>query len=259
MINSGHRSRWIGLTAIALVLGLSACSPKQSYQITQVEGSRILIDSTLDVLPNQLAVDVLAPYKAGVDSVMGEVVGYSTTTLSKYRPESPLSNLIADVLREAATEVLGHPADIGLVNMGGIRNILPQGDITVGTVYEILPFENSLCVLKIKGKHVQDLMQNIAQVRGEGVSNIKLEITKEGKVLSAQVGGKDIDENKIYTLATIDYLSEGNDGMTALIQQESRECPAGATLRGLFMSYVKKQTAVQKQVFAQVEGRIVIK
>ena len=259
MINRGHKNKWVSLVIATLVLGLSSCGPRKSYQITQVEGTRIHIDSTLDVHPNQQAVDVLAPYKAGVDSVMGEVVGYSTTTLSKYRPESPLSNLIADVLRQAAAEVVGHPADIGLVNMGGIRNILPQGNITVGTVYEILPFENSLCVLKIKGKHVQKLMQNIAQVQGEGVSNIQLEITKEGKVLSVQVGGKSIEEDKIYTLATIDYLSEGNDGMTALIQQESRECPTGATLRGLFMDYVKQQTAAKKQIFAQIEGRIVIK
>ena len=258
MKNRGYRSKWIAPMALVLALGLSACSQKQQYQITQIEGSRIMVDSTLDVNPNQAAVDLLAPYKAGVDSVMNEVVGYSTTTLTKYRPESSLSNLIADVLREAATDVLGHPADIGLVNIGGIRNILPEGDITVGTVFEILPFENSLCVVNIKGVFIKDLMSNIAKVQGEGVSNIKLEINKEGEVLSALVGGKKIEDDKIYTVATIDYLADGNDGMVALMQQESRECPAGATLRGLFMDHVKKQTAAGKQVFAKVEGRIVI-
>ena len=65
-------------------------------------------------------------------------------------PESLLSNLIADVLREAAVEVLGKPADMGLINIGGIRNSLTEGDITTENIYEILPFENSLCVLTMK-------------------------------------------------------------------------------------------------------------
>lgn len=253
------RSQGITALSLALILGLSSCSPKQKYQISNIEGNAITIDSIWDKQPNQEAVDILTPYKAGVDSVMNQVVGYSKETLNKYRPESPLSNLIADVLREAATDVIGHPADLALMNIGGIRNILPAGNITTGTVFEILPFENSLCVLQIKGKFVKELMKNIATVQGEGVSNIELVITKEGDVISAKVGDKEIDDEKIYSLATIDYLADGNDGMIALMQQESRECPAGATLRGLFMEYVKKQTALGKEVYAKIEGRIQVK
>lgn len=89
-------------------------------------------------------------------------------------------------------------------------------------------------------------MQNIATVQGEGISNINLEINKAGDVLSAKVGGQEIDEAKIYTVATIDYLADGNDGMTALMQSQSRQCPDGATLRGLFLDYVNKQAAQKK-------------
>ena len=80
---------------------------------------------------------------------MYEVIGSSEQKMDKGHPESLLSNLVAEVLRQAATKVQDKPADMGLVNMGGLRNILPAGDITVGTVYEILPFENSLCVMKM--------------------------------------------------------------------------------------------------------------
>lgn len=72
-------------------------------------------------------------------------------TMEKGGPESLLSNLVADVLKGAATQVLGKPADMGLMNMGGLRNILSEGEITCGNIYEILPFENSLCVVTLKG------------------------------------------------------------------------------------------------------------
>ena len=59
--------------------------------------------------------------------------------------------------------------------------------------------------------------------------------------------------------ATIDYLADGNDGMTAFLQADKRECPDGATLRGLFMKYVEKQTAAGKKVTSRMEGRVVVK
>lgn len=252
-------SKWKVALALLVAIGFASCTNRASYKAVEIQGGKIAIDSVWDKNPSQAALAILAPYKAGVDSVMNKVIGYCPVTLTKGRPESPLSNLVADVLRNAAAQVLGSPADIGLVNMGGLRNILPQGDITVGTVYEILPFENSLCVVTLEGKFVKELMQNIATVQGEGISNVNLEIDKAGNVLSVKVGGQEIDDDKIYTLATIDYLADGNDGMTALMQSQSRKCPGGATLRGLFLDYVNEYTAQNKPITAVVEGRISIK
>ena len=148
---------------------------------------------------------------------------------------------------------------MGLVNMGGLRNILPAGDITVGTVYEILPFENSLCVMTMKGTHLKALLTSIASLKGEGVSGIRMEITKDGKLLNATVGGRPIDDNKLYTVATIDYLADGNGSMEAFLQAEKRVCPEGATLRGLFLDYVRQQTAAGKKITSALDGRITVK
>ena len=148
---------------------------------------------------------------------------------------------------------------MGLVNMGGLRNILPAGDITVGTVYEILPFENSLCVMTMKGTHLKALLTSIASLKGEGVSGIRMEITKDGKLLNAIVGGQPIDDNKLYTVATIDYLADGNGSMEAFLQAEKRVCPEGVTLRGLFLDYVRQQTAAGKKITSALDGRITVK
>lgn len=241
---------------MAVALLLTSCH--SSYEVTNVTGGRVAIDSTWDAEPDAEAVALLAPYKAKIDSMMYSVVGTAEISMDRARPESLLSNLIADVLREAATEVQGKPADMGLINIGGIRTSLTEGTITTENIYEILPFENSLCVLTMKGAAMKHLFENIAARFGEGVSGIELKVSKDGKLLEATIGGKPVVDDKIYTVATIDYLADGNDGMTAFMQADNRVCPEGATLRGLFMKYVERQTAAGKKITSRMEGRVTV-
>lgn len=53
-------------------------------------------------------------------------------------------------------------------------------------------------------------------------------------MLNATIGGKPVVDDQLYTVATIDYLADGNGRMDAFLQAEKRECPEDATLRGLF-------------------------
>lgn len=246
------------LSSAVLAVAFLLTSCHSAYEVTKVEGKRIPIDSTWSAKPDAEALALLAPYKAKVDSIMYHVVGTAAMSMDRYRPESLLSNLVADVLRESAANVLGKPADVGLVNVGGIRNVLTEGLITTENIYEILPFENSLCVVTVKGSVLKMLFENIAEKNGEGVSGIQLKITKDGKLLQGTIGGNQVADDQLYTVATIDYLADGNDGMSAFLQAEKRECPEGATLRGLFMKYVERQAAAGKKITSQIEGRVIV-
>ena len=249
-------AKYLMVAALTGALLFTSCRTAREttaqYEVTKVEGSMITIDSVWDTHPNAKAAEILKPYKEKVDAMMYEVIGTSAMKMEKGAPESLLSDLVAGVLQQAAVQVLGKPADMGLVNMGGLRNILPEGDITVGDVFEILPFENSLCVLTMKGT-------DLRRLHGEGVSGIRLEITKDGKLLNAFVGGKPLKDDQLYTVATIDYLADGNGRMDAFLQAEKRVCPEDATLRGLFLDYVRKQTAEGKAITSKLDGRITIK
>ena len=241
--------------ALGALMWLSACRP--AYEVVRVEGTMIPVDTTWDAAPDAAAVALLAPYTLRVDSIMNDVIGEAAVSMDRERPESPLTNLVADVLRESATSVLGRPADMGLVNVGGIRNSLTQGPVTVANAFELLPFENSLCVLTVKGSVLKRLLEQIAARGGEGVSGIRMVIDEANKLKEVSVAGKPLDEEADYTVATVDYLAEGNDGMSALIQADKRVCPEGLTLRSLFIEYVKRQTAAGKKIAAQVEGRVI--
>ena len=240
-----------------VMLALASC--RSGVEAVYAGGACIPVDSTWDAAPDAEALAVLAPYKAEKDSVMGSVLGMAARSMDRFRPESPLSNLVADVLRQAASAVLGRPADVAVMNIGGIRSPLSHGSITVEDAYELLPFENALCVLTLRGDVLRQLFANMAARGGEGLSGARLQISKDGRLLDAQVGGRPVDEQRTYTVATIDYLAEGNDGLTALKQASSKQLPPGAVLRDLFIAYVKRQAAAGRQLDARVEGRITVK
>ena len=128
-----------------------------------------------------------------------------------------------------------------------VKEMMPQSEVYV--------FEAD----KMKGTDLRRLFEAIASLHGEGVSGIRLEITKDGKLLNAFVGGKPLKDDQLYTVATIDYLADGNGRMDAFLQAEKRVCPEDATLRGLFLDYVRKQTAEGKAITSKLDGRITIK
>ncbi len=246
-----------GVLLVSTALGMTSCDKR--YKVVKTDGKLISVDSTWDAYTDSATLALLEPYKNAVDSMMNKVRGVSLVTMDNSKPEGLLSNLVADVLREAATPTLGHPADMGLVNRGGLRNILGEGNITTGNIFEILPFENSLCILTISGRTLKELFVAIAQRGGEGVSGVTLTLGPNNTVINGLIDGKPVDEDKEYTVATVDYLAEGNDGMVPLMAARSRVCPEGATLRGLFMEYVDGQTAKGKPITAKMEGRITVK
>lgn len=242
--------------ALCFCMGLASC--RSHYEVTKVAVVRTPIDESFDSSQDEAVVSLIAPYKQQLEDTMNSVVGQAEMSMDKNRPEDLLGNLIADVLRQAGARVLGHPADVGLMNIGGIRNVLTQGDITVGTVFEILPFENALCVVRIKGSQLRKLFAQIAGRGGEALSGARIVIS-HGDLLSAEVGGEPLDDNKVYTLATIDYVAEGNDGMSAIREVESKDLPDNAVLRDVFMDYVKQCTARGEKITSKKEGRVTVK
>lgn len=231
------------------------------YSLTSVEGGRLEVTTALDANPDSAATAILASYQRTVDSIMSPVIGQSARFMDRFRPESELSNLVADILRTSTVNYIGSEADVAITNMGGLRTSLPEGDITFGNIFEITPFENTLCIVTMNGVLLRQLFENIAKVHGEGLSGARLEITKDGQLLSATVGGKEIDDKKEYKIATLDYLAEGNDHMDAFakVSDANKMEPEDATVRRLFLNYVKEQTKAGKKIDSKIEGRIIVK
>ena len=246
------------LFLLTLASLFAACAG--SYKVTNIERTRIIVDSTYDATPDAKAVAFLEMYQAKVDSIMSPVVGHTAKGLFADRPESPLSNLLSDILVWAGQKY-GESPEFGIYNMGGMRSSLPKGAVTFGKVLELAPFENKICFLSLKGSDVLDLFRQIAVIGGEGVSgNLRLVITDKGKLQSAKINGEDVDVNRIYRVATIDYLSEGNDRMPAFANHLDLVSPKEDhnDMRYIISDYFIEHEKRGELVDAKIEGRIVV-
>lgn len=252
----------IRLTAAApLLIAVALVSCKSHYELTGVERTRIIIDSRYDRDPDNVAAEYLAPFKVINDSIMGPVMGRVARNMHAERPESNLSNLLADILVWASRDYGEQPV-LGVYNVGGIRADLTKGEVTYGDVLDVAPFENKISFVTLTGEQLMELFSQIAATGGEGVSRgTELVITRDGKLLSARLHGQEIDPQQPYRIATINYLMEGNDKMLAFRKGSNKVAPDAASnnTRYLIMNYFKEKAAKGEVVDAAVEGRIIVK
>ena len=243
------------------LLMMASCAPKH-YRLVSVDRSRIIVDSRYDQNPDQKAAEYLAPFKRVNDSIMGPVMGVIAHNMHSQRPESDLSNLLADILVWAAKDYNEEPV-LGIYNMGGIRADLTKGEVTYGDLLDVAPFENKICFITLTGESLLKVFGQMAKKGGEGVSR-GLELVIEGpegkgKVKSVRLHGKEIDPKTEYRIATINYLIEGNDGMPSLREGTNVVAPDAASnnTRYLIMNYFRDKHAKGEVVDSKVEGRIV--
>ena len=240
---------------VALLAISFACkSPK--YAITNSTSYKIPLDSTVDKIADRLYLAYLKPLQDKMNAQMNEVIGQTEVAMRAHKPESLLSNFSADVYKKTASEYLKCPVDIAIVNMGGLRTSVPKGDITVRKVFELMPFENELVIVWLKGDKLNALLQSFAAIGGQGVSGLTFEIRK-GRAENILIGGVPIDLKKTYTIATNDYLAAGNDKMEPLAQNIKSEF-TNIKIRDMLLDYIKNETAQGRKINAAIEGRIVI-
>ena len=243
------------LLALLILLSATSCSHKR-WSTLQSSSVKIAIDSTTNSLADKNYSAYLQPFKQKVDTQMNEVIGQAAETMKGHAPESLLSNFSADVYLQTATNFQGENVDIAIVNLGGLRTIVPAGDITVRKVFELMPFENELVLLWLKGDKLNELLQYFAGMGGEGVSGLRMEI-KDGKAVNITINDKPLDPTKVYSIVTNDYLAGGNDKMVQLAQAEKR-VNTGIKVRTMLLNYIKNETKKGNKIQSKLDGRIKI-
>lgn len=202
---------------------------------------------------------ILEPYKSKIQALMSEVIAQSSTGLASYRPESPLSNFLSDlVLHRANLYIASKKPDsqvqFSLYNHGGIRASVPKGAITIENAYEIMPFENEMVLLRLNGKQVQDLADYIATRKGEGVSGISFGMM-DNRAVDVKIQGVKLDQEKTYWMVTSNYIANGGDGMKVLTWADQR-IDTGILVRDAIIEHLRKMGDRGEDVVADVEGRV---
>lgn len=241
---------------LILILTLQfACKPAQ-WKVEQTSSTRIALDASTQAIADTVYIAYLKPFKQQVDAKMNVVIGRTEQTMRAHAPESLLSNLSADIYRKAASDYLKTEVDIAIANLGGLRTQIPAGNITVRKVFELMPFENELVILYLRGDKLNELCQYFASMDGEGVSGLRMKFQQK-KAFDITINNVPIDLAKVYTVATNDYLAAGNDKMTMLAQNEKR-INTNIKVRDMFLNYITSETAKGYFIQSQLDGRIQI-
>lgn len=182
-----------------------------------VSSKVIAVDGRLDSIPQDANMaEIINGYRNGVEELMHAPV--ATTKHLLERDSERLRNLVTDMVYFQARKIYDRHIDLAIMNSGGIRNNLPKGEVSVGEVMSVLPFNNHIVVLEIKGEDLLEAFDVMASRGGDCVSyNVSAEFdATTGKCTKVRVGGRKIEPHKTYRLATIDYLANGGDYMTPL-------------------------------------------
>nr|WP_321245086.1 5'-nucleotidase [uncultured Psychroserpens sp.] len=199
------------------ILILNACK-KQEVYLNKIEGKQVNISDSLKA--NQDIEDFIKPYREHVNANLDSTLAYAVDTYSKRDGEynTAIGNMMADAVYEQSNPIFksrtGEDIDFVLLNHGGIRSIISKGNISKRTAYEVMPFDNSAVVVKLKGAQVKELVEYLAKgKRAHPISKLNVVLDVDGNFKSATLNSKPLDFSKTYNVVTNDYLYNGGDRM----------------------------------------------
>ena len=246
IVQTGSRGYNLGYAKIRLD---NNGKPSFSYRL-------IPVNSRLDNRVDPTFSGIIEDYAAEVKEKMDVKLGYAPYNINRGTPESPLGNLSADGLIWAAKKFHNVDADVAVYNSGGVRANISKGDVTLGDVYAVYPFDNALSLVTIKGSKLKELLK---KVPGSLYVNGGVKIVKSGNSITTMtVGGKTISDSQNYTVATIDYISD-NDGYTSIFNNYVSREDSVEMIRDYFGEYFKYLAGQNNgNITGAKDGRVVI-
>lgn len=233
-----------------LLVFLSACS--KYYQPVSTTSSHSELKS---VKPDSLINVFIDSYKKEIDGKMNEVIAISDSVLTKDGMESTLANFVLESMDYYIHSTRSQSLQfISFVNRGGLRVNLPIGEITVRNIYELMPFDNEIVIVKISGEKLKQALNSFCD-NGKLLSkNISFQC--ENKLAKSGIFREQtiIDTLK-YTVITTDYLANGGDNCYFFSQPFSVET-TNVKLRDAIINYCRFLSKTNLHITPYRDGRI---
>ncbi len=230
---------------------MTSCK-QEPYSLTKIEGKQITINDSLAIDEDIDA--FIKPFRESVNKDMETVLSYSPKTYSKRDGEfnTAIGNLMADAVYKQSNLIFnkrtGKNIDMVLLNYGGIRSIISKGNITTRTAFQIMPFENSIVVVALKGQQIDSLTYYLSKAkRAHPISGLELNLDNHFTITKALIKDKKIKKDKVYYVATNDYLYSGGDRMNFFKTNDSLYV-LDYKIRNAMLDYFKKVDTINPKI-----------
>jgi 2',3'-cyclic-nucleotide 2'-phosphodiesterase (5'-nucleotidase family) len=258
ILKAGSDAEFLGAVDLDVTIERGTVTAVPSWRL--IANYRVVADPQIQAM--------VRDHEQRLDRELGRPIGKTETELDsrnetvRFR-EAAIGNLVADAIRAATN------ADVALVNGGGLRGnkVYPAGsNLTSRDILSEMPFDNVVLVLDAKGSDLKAVLEHGLPRPGEEsrgfphISGMKVVFDpakpKGQRVESIVIGEWALDPNRVYRLATNDFLAAGGDGY-AMLQNLKRiiDTNSGPLMAGVVIDYVKQKGTVAPRV----EGRITAK
>lgn len=219
--------------------GLLACSPHLQPTISE---SRTVVK---DIQSTPEIDSLIAPYSRELAKTMNEIIGTADKDLTVTRPNSNLGHWVCDRLLEFAKDSISDKTIpiICILNTGGLRAPIIKGNVTVGDVFKVMPFDNQISIVKIKKEKLIELVDYLTKNGGEPIAGFQL---NEG-----QLSLKQISDSPFVYVVTSDFLANGGDKMSFFMNPVEK-IDFQLLIRDLLIQQIRKE----KSIFQLEEERI---
>jgi 2',3'-cyclic-nucleotide 2'-phosphodiesterase (5'-nucleotidase family) len=216
-----------------------------------------------DVTPDQEVTAVLDEASAALATFSERVVAKSRADYAYDKAyirnnETPLGNLVSDAMRWASS------ADIAFCNAGNIRAVMNRGDVTYGQLISVLPYANMVLKADVPGSVIRAALSHSADFYGMDnggfmqVSGLSYTIDpskpKGERLADVTVGAEKLDDSKLYSLATFDFIADSGDGYTMLTEYFQGESESCGIITDIFVDYL----GAHDEYVTDLDGRIII-
>ena len=186
-----------------------------------------------------------------------DVVAYSTEFMDKGFPESPLSNWLIDILMAKTENLAGKPVHMGVTNFGGIRADMPQGEVILDDLLSMFPFKNYLVYLEHKGSTIRGWLEEMAAKYVQVLGGVRV-VIKDRKLVSVEINGEPLDDDKVYGVTTVSFLLEGGDGLFLAKDALSMTEYKDVDVIDAVLEHVYAETAAGRPIEYKTDGRVTI-
>ena len=218
-----------------------ALSCNSFYKTERIQYSSYKVQQ--NQVENTSLTPVIKPYSDSVNRLMNVVIGYNEAELERKKGGNTLGFLITDAYLEMARQKSGVKVDAAFMNSGGIRlPDLPAGPITQGKIFELMPFDNLMVLLKLKGSLLKEYLDTLAATEGVIASGLTMKIINKTPQ-EILVGNKSLDLNGEYTIVHSDYVVMNSNLLKKLERKTN-----GYLLRDAIIDYIKLVNNQNKKV-----------
>lgn len=228
---------------IGLMCGCKVHYKAVSFQDTNYKINTIQTDSLSEIE------QFLKPYRDSLQLQMNRVIGSAVADFKKEKPSGSLGHLVCDAMMDKAKQ-MQWSADAAIYNYGGLRiNELKKGNITVGKIYELLPFENELVLINIDGRTLKTWLNFICKSGGWPISeSLNLnEMQSQSKYKIRKMADnmlqyETIQDTVKYQILTNDYIAGGGDNCDFLKDLPKEN--SGVLVRELLIDFIEKSVII---------------